>query len=111
MAVRKKGRSVIDVDGRRFVWYVHCETHLRIASEDKAFVVSYRWAGEPELAVIGPEFAGLSPTEPRPVILRPPAFAYGSPAELARRVIRWAFSSNERPARRATLIACLQMGF
>jgi hypothetical protein len=100
MAVRKKGRSIIEVGGRRFVWHVHRETYLRIASEDKRFVVAYRWIGEPELSVIGPEFPGVSPSEPRPVVLRPSAFSYGSPAELARQVIGWALSSGERPAER-----------
>jgi hypothetical protein len=97
MAVRKKGRSVVEVSGRRFFWHVHRETHVRIASEDKRFVVAYRWVGEPELSVSGPEFPGLSPFLPRPVILRPPSFAYSSPAELARQVIRWVLSP--RPAR------------
>lgn len=101
MGVRKKGRSVIEVGGRRFVWYVHRETHVRIASEDKRFVVTYRWIGEPELSVSGPEFPGLPPSVPRPLILRPPEFAYRSPADLARQVIRWALFSGEPPVPRA----------
>jgi hypothetical protein len=60
MAVRKKGRSVIEVGGRRFVWHVHRNSHVRIASEDKRSVVSYRWAGEPAMSVSGPQFPGLS---------------------------------------------------
>jgi hypothetical protein len=91
MAARKKGRSVVEVAGRRFVWHVHRETHVRIASEDKRFVVAYRWVGEPELSVIGPEFPGASAS--RPLVVRPPAFAYRGPGELARQVIRWAISS------------------
>jgi hypothetical protein len=97
MAVRKRGRTVIEVGGRRFVWHVHRETHVRIASEDKRFGVAYRWVGEPELSVSGPEFPGLSPSDPRPIVLRPPAFAYRSPAELARQVIQWALFSGEQP--------------
>lgn len=96
MAIRKKGRSVIEVGGRRFVWRVRNETHVCIASEDKRFVVAYRWFGEPELSISGPEFPGISPSAPRPVILRPPAFVCRGPGELARQVILWALSPSDR---------------
>ena len=95
MGVRKKGRNQIEVAGRRFAWYVHGETDVRISSEDKRFVVAYRWLSEPELTVIGPEFPRLSATALRPLILRPPTFSYRSPAGLARQIIRWAFCSGE----------------
>lgn len=90
MAVRKRGCSRIEVDGRRFVWYVHDETDVRIVSEDKRFAVSYRWLGEPSLAVTGPEFPRIAPTDPRPVLTTPPAFSYSGPADLARQIVRWA---------------------
>jgi hypothetical protein len=90
MAVRKKGRSVIEVNGRSFVWWVYRDREVRIASADKRFVVAFRWVGDPRLAVSGQEFPGLLPTEPRPVVLSPPAFVYRSPAGLARQVIKWA---------------------
>lgn len=94
MAVRKKGRSILEVGGRRFVWYVHRDTYVRITSEDKRFIVAYRWVGEPELSISGQEFPRVSPSEPRPVVMRPPDFSYGSPAELARQVIQWALCSK-----------------
>jgi hypothetical protein len=93
MGVRKKGRNAIEVDGRRFVWYVHRETHVRIVSEDKRFIFAYRWIGEPELTITGFEFPRLSSSTPRPLILRPPKFSYESPAGLARQIIRWTFST------------------
>ncbi len=83
MGVRNKGRNAIEVDGRRFVWYVHRETHTRIVSEDKRFIVAYRLLGEPELTVTGSEFPAIlvdlastqsfarpsSPTKAQPVLL------------------------------------------
>jgi hypothetical protein len=94
MGVRKKGRNKIIVNGRAFVWHVRSdEIHVNIASDDKNFVVSYRWFDEPRLIVSGPEFPGISPSEKRPVMLRPPEFNYRSPAALARQVIKWALHS------------------
>jgi hypothetical protein len=101
MAIRKKGRSRIAVNGRRFVWWVHREREVRIASEDKQFVVSYHWVGDPKVAVSGPEFPGIEPTEKRPVWLAAPAFTYQSPAGLARQVIDWAFSADRELKRLA----------
>lgn len=101
MAVRKKGRSIVEVDGRRFSWYIHRDTHVRIASEDQRFVIAYRWYGKPELSIIGPGFPGVSRSEPRPLVMYPPAFAHRGPADLARQLIRWALSSNGHPASRA----------
>jgi hypothetical protein len=94
MAVRKRGRNVIEVNGRSFVWWVHREREVRIASNDKHFAVAFRWIGDPQLAVTGDEFPGLSPSEPRPVLLLPPTFIYRSPAGLARQVILWALYSG-----------------
>jgi hypothetical protein len=99
MAVHKKGRSVIEVNGRRFVYWVHRNREVRIASEDKRFVVSYHWIDWPKFAVSGPEFPGIEPFEKRPVWLIPPAFTYRSPAGLARQVIAWAFSPEKALAR------------
>src|SRR5690242_2742182 len=99
MAVRKKGRSNIVVNGRRFVWWVHQEREVRIASDDKRFVVSYHWHDSPRLAVSGPDFPGIEPSEKRPVWLVPPTIAYRSPAGLVRQLITWAFSANRPLAR------------
>jgi hypothetical protein len=99
MAIRKKGRSSIRVANRRYVWWVHDEREVRIASEDKRFVVSYHWTSTPRLAVSGPEFPGIEPAESRPVWLVPPTFDYRSPAGLARQVISWAFASDRQLTR------------
>jgi hypothetical protein len=93
MGVRKKGRAVIEVEGRKLLWYIHDEQFLRIASEDKRFAVSYRWSGTPLLTVNGPEFPGVAATQPRPAFLSPPAFASTNPGELAREIVRWSLSS------------------
>ena len=98
MAMRDKGRSKITVEGREFVYHVHDEVEVRVASSDKKFVVSYRWVGEPVVKVSGQEFPGL-PTD-RPVMLRPPRFDYRSPSGLARQLIRWALY-EERDLERA----------
>jgi hypothetical protein len=82
MAVRKKGRSVVEVNGRRFVWWVHDDREVRIASEDKRFVISYHWSDPPKLAVSGPDFPGIERSEKHPVWLAPPAISYRGPAEL-----------------------------
>jgi hypothetical protein len=103
MSVRKKNRNLIEVCGRRFVWYVHRETHVRIASEDKRFVVAYRWVGDPELTVSGPEFPRLSESASRPCVIRPPAFCFASPADLAHQIVRWAFSWEKQPAQQPAI--------
>ena len=90
MAVRTKGRNKISVRGRDFVWRVHKEHSVRVASADKKFVVEYLWSGKPRLLVHGQEFPGLAATEERPVELEPPVFDYQSPAGLARGIIEWA---------------------
>ena len=91
MTVRKKGRNKITVNGRAFTWHVRSDdVYVGIASDDKQFVVSYRWVGEPQVTVHGPEFPPLAALRKRPVILRPPRFNYRSPAGLARQIIKWA---------------------
>lgn len=67
MGVATKGRRKIDVNGRRFVWYV-CEDEdsadlvLHVASQDKRLLVRYH-LGQPEggrvVLVVGPEFGGV----------------------------------------------------
>ena len=60
MGIRKKGRAKFNFDGRVFVWWIDNEIYLRIASDDKRFVVAYLLLGETSLlAVHGPEFPGL----------------------------------------------------
>jgi len=60
MGIRKKGRAKFTFDGRLFVWWIDNEIYLRIASNDKRFVVAYLLLGETSLlAVHGPEFPSL----------------------------------------------------
>ena len=99
MAIRTKGRHKIRVRGRDFVWHVHKERAVRIASVDKKFVIEYLWIGKPRLRVHGQEFLGLAPTEKRPVELEPPMVTYQSPAGLARKLIEWGLY-EESQARR-----------
>jgi hypothetical protein len=53
MAVRRNGRSVIEVSGRSFVWWIHREREVRIASDDRRFAVAFRWVGNPQVTVSG----------------------------------------------------------
>lgn len=99
MAVRTKGRNKIKVRGRDFVWHVHKQHAVRIASADKKFVVEYLWSGAPRLFVHGQEFPGLAPTEKRPVELEPPVVDYQSPAGLARGIIEWAYHEESQVRR------------
>ena len=83
MGVRAKGRHKITVGGRDFVWWVYNDGEsLRIASEDKRFVVAYQlyYEGDarPLLRVSGPEFPGVARAAKRPVYLLPPASSSGA---------------------------------
>ena len=60
MGIRKKGRAKFDYHGRLFVWWIDNEIYLRIASDNKRFVVGHLLVGESSLlAVHGPDFPGL----------------------------------------------------
>jgi hypothetical protein len=79
VAVRKKRRNKFQHSGRSFVWWVDNDTCIRIASDDKAFVVAYLIYDVPQdvgglLAVHGHEFPGIELTEKRPVWLVVPRF-------------------------------------
>ncbi|TWT81674.1 hypothetical protein CA13_31270 [Planctomycetes bacterium CA13] len=80
MGIRKKGRAQFDFNGRPFVWWIEGDVHLRIASDDKRFIVGYLLIGDSSLLVVhGPEFPGIQnperplriwvpPLSPTPVI-------------------------------------------
>ena len=60
MGARKKGRVKFDFNGRPFVWWIDNVTFLRIASDDKRFVVGNLLIDRLDLlAVHGPEFPQL----------------------------------------------------
>ena len=77
MAIRKKNRNSFQHSGRSFVWWIDNDTYLRIASENKTFVVAYLIFDTPEdvggiLVVHGSEFAGLEGDSKRPAFLETP---------------------------------------
>ncbi|HWE94476.1 MAG TPA: hypothetical protein VG269_10970 [Tepidisphaeraceae bacterium] len=100
MPVRKIGRCRITVEGRDFVWWIHNEGEsLRVASDDKKFVVEYQLAhpidAAPLLKISGSEFSGVARNEKRPVYVLPPKFEhYYSFKGLARRVIQWSLRED-----------------
>lgn len=67
MGVRKKGRTRFECLGEYFHWY--CDEYtLRIASEDKSFVItSVHWAIDPYIEIHGYRFPGIDRTVKRPV--------------------------------------------
>ena len=71
MGVRKKGRVKFDFNGRQFVWWIDNDTFLRIASNDKKFVVGNLLIDRLDLlAVHGPEFPQLNdPLRPAWVVM------------------------------------------
>lgn len=96
MGARRKGRCQITYAGRRYLWYIKDEWHLRIASEDKRFAVAYQWPGEAggAMLVSGPEFPGIPPTEKRPVRITPPCFKHKGLKTLVRKIIRWSLRED-----------------
>ena len=66
MGIRKKGRVKFTFGDRLFVWWIDNDTYLRIASDDKRFVVGFFLFDRLNLlAVHGPDFPGLE-TSARP---------------------------------------------
>lgn len=95
MAIRTKGRRPFDLDGRKFVWDMRDEIHLRIASCDKRFSVAYELVGNtPLLKVSGHEFPGIDPAIPRPVWIVPPPFKAGIGPGLVREIVRWSLDPS-----------------
>jgi len=105
MAIRKKGRAEFEFRGRDFVWYVGDERYLRVASEDKRFALAYRLDGDAVVKVTGPEFAGLPPSDARPVYLVPPEFEWSNVGALVNAILDWSFDES-RPLQRAAPALC-----
>lgn len=98
MATRTKRRAKFDFQGRPFVWWVDGDRWLRIASQDKHFVVAYplgRAPDEPAVLVVhGKEFPRLqSASRPRYMVIpEPRADSMGACVE---QLLRWCFESSE----------------
>lgn len=92
MGARTKGRMKVMVAGRQFIWYVHADTDLHVASADKKFSIVYPWPWTREqMTVSGQEFPGIDRAEKRPVQILAPHFEYYSLKDLVKRLIRWSF--------------------
>ncbi len=103
MGVRKKGRAKFEHSGRQFVWWVDNDTYIRIASEDKSFVVAYLLYSLPEdvgglVAVKGKQFVGLSPSDQRPVWLIVPEdvsnYMHDSMGAFVNALLTWSFDPS-----------------
>jgi hypothetical protein len=99
MPARSKGRAKFDFRGRAFVWWIDGDYWLRIASEDKRFVVAYplgRAANQPPiLTVHGPEFPGLEPFHPRPIYLVIPETTGKSMGAWVDQLLTWSFDNTQ----------------
>lgn len=101
MGVRKKGRTRFECLGETFVWYFD-EWYIRIASEDKSFVIAYfmggPWGDEAHLEVHGHRFPGIERTKRRPVrVLIPEAVLdefQSSTGAFINALIRWCLDES-----------------
>ncbi len=89
------------VSGRKFIWYVHDEIDLHIASTDKRFIIIYHFmSNTPDsnaLTIIGREFPGV-PFQ-RPIICRCPRLGdenMETPGYV-RKIIQWCLHNSTRP--------------
>jgi hypothetical protein len=112
MAVSKKGRRKIIVDGRRYVWWV-CDmdpeynsstTALTIVSADGRFAVRFFLGQSPErrfLIVLGREFPGLPDAGGAWIRVRCPEWQAEfdvKPSDI-RRLIEWCMSPDRELVR------------
>jgi hypothetical protein len=99
MPARTKRRAKFDFHGRPFVWWIDGDKYLRIASFDKSFVISlllYNEADDPpHVEVIGQEFPGIDPAEPRPVRLYVTWPAGDSMGAWVDELLTWAFDPGK----------------
>lgn len=103
MPARKRKRTRFEYLGRYYLWH-YDNWHVRLCSEDKKLVVAY-FQGDPfgmdsHLEVIGQEFPGIEPTEPRPVRLCVPPFVTDewrkSTGAFTNALIRWCVRPTHR---------------
>lgn len=106
MAIARKSRRSIEVEGREFLWWVYEELEelaaltLAVASVDKSFLVRYplhQSANTRYLSVIGREFPGLPKERANWSRVRCPALiseeAAVRPSDV-RRLIEWCLHSE-----------------
>ena len=102
MPARTKGRAKFDFRGRPFVWWIENDKFLRIASGDKKFVIAYLIGTDPDepvVEVIGPEFAEIERTEPRPLWFVAPPLPAASVGTRVDRLLRWSFDTGQKRER------------
>lgn len=98
MPARTTGRAKFDFRGRPFIWWIDGDRLLRIASEDKRFVVSTPLLRETECASIltihGSEFLRIEPSEARPIGLEIPTFKHKSIGAWVEQLLEWSFDDS-----------------
>jgi hypothetical protein len=96
MPARTKRRAKFDFRGRPFVWWIDGDRYLRISSLDKKFVIAVPMetgSDLPFMEVIGHEFPGIDPSEPRPVRLVTPPPPGKSIGAWVDQLLTWSFDS------------------
>jgi hypothetical protein len=105
MAIARKDRRTIDVEGREFLWWVYEELEeaaamtLAVASADKRFLVRYP-LDQPDdsrhLIVLGREFPGLPNDRGSWARVRCPQWTSGKAVKpsVVRRLIEWCLHSE-----------------
>ena len=105
MAIARKNRRLIEIQGREFLWWVYEELEeagamtLAVASADKQFLVRYALHQPYEsryLRVLGREFPGLPERRPSWARVRCPSLTSGEavkPSDV-RRLIEWCLYST-----------------
>lgn len=106
MGARKKGRQKLDVEGRKFLWYVKQDDNsaayvLHVLSDDKRFIVQYELnqpASFRYLTVLGKEFGRVSGTGNFWRRFQCPAWENNGAitSSSARRLIDWSQQSDVR---------------
>jgi hypothetical protein len=96
MGIRKKSRAKFTFDGHLFVWWIDNEIYLRVASDDKRFVVGYLLLGDSSLlAVHGPDFPGLDDNQRPAWFTIPPLAATPDIGRHVNHIINACFKTNE----------------
>jgi len=93
MPARTKRRAKFSFRNRPFVWWVDNDKYLRITSLDKKFVIALALgaSGPSALSVIGQEFPGIEPSEPRPIWLAIDWPSGDSMGAYVDSLLRWSF--------------------
>jgi len=101
---------MFDFRGRRFVWWVDGDNHLRVSSLDKKFIIAYPFCVESDcpavVEVIGSELPGLDGAERRPVWLVAPSLSGKSMGAWVDALLTWSFSENRTLERVKTRLHC-----